>query len=121
MAEGMSATAANDCLSTVVDTYTWVQLHIGAPGAAGTTNPAGNTTRKQVTWGAPAGGAMANTSAATWTSVPTAEDYSHFTAWSAESAGTFGFSGTVVANAVGVGDDFEIGVGDLDVSLPVAS
>jgi hypothetical protein len=121
MAEGMSATLANACLANEVDSYTWIKLHTGAPGSAGTSNAAGETTRQQATWGAPSGGAIANTAAVTWTSVSTSEDFTHWSAWSAETDGTFGFSGTLTANAVTAGDNFEIAIGDLDVTLTVAS
>jgi hypothetical protein len=53
--------------------------------------------------------------------VSTSEDFTHWSAWSAETDGTFGFSGTLTANAVTAGDNFEIAIGDLDVTLTVAS
>lgn len=122
MAEGWSATAANAALSTLTSTYQWVQLHVGAPGVAGTANVASNTTRKQVTaWSTPSGGAVANTASATWSAVPAAEDYTHWTAWTASSSGTFGMSGTITANPVGVGDDFTAAVGAITASIPIAS
>jgi hypothetical protein len=49
------------------------------------------------------------------------EDYTHYTAWTASSAGTFLFSGTVTANAVTAGDTFTVAAGDLDLALTVAS
>lgn len=121
MAEGWSSTAGNAALTTLVATYPWIKLHVGAPGAAGTANPAVETDRVQATWGTATGGAVSNTAALTWSAVGGTEDYTHYTAWSASSAGTFGFSGTVTANAVSTGDDFTIPIGDLDVSLPLAS
>lgn len=121
MAEGWSATAGNHALDTELAIYTWVKLHVGAPGSAGTSNPATETTRKQATWASASGGASSNTGALTWTSVAGTEDYTHFTVWTASSAGTFGFSGTVTANAVVTGDTFTIPAGDLDVSLTLAS
>ncbi|GGK32122.1 hypothetical protein GCM10010124_26110 [Pilimelia terevasa] len=122
MAEGLSATAANDALDdSILATYTWIKLHVGAPGAAGTSNPATETDRVQATWAPASGGASSNSNTLTWSAVAGAEDYTYFTAWTASTAGTFGFSGTVTANAVGVGDDFTVAIGGLDVSLPVAS
>ena len=95
---------------------------VGDPGAAATSNAAGNTTRMQATFGSSAAsGLISNTVAILWTNVSTSEDYTHFSAWTASTAGTFGFSGTVTANAVTAGDDFEVAVGGLDVSLTVAS
>lgn len=121
MAVGWSSTAGNAALTTLTGTYTWVKLHVGDPGANGTANAATNTTRVQVTWGSPAGGAVSNTAILQWTNVAGSEDYTHFSVWTASSAGTFGFSGTVTANAVTAGDTFTIAVGDLDVTLSLAA
>lgn len=121
MAEGWSATAGNAALTTLVATYPWIKLHIGAPGSAGTANPAVETDRVQATWGTASAGAVSNTAAVTFAAVAAAEDFSHFSAWTASTAGTFGFSGTITANAMMVGDDFTIPVGDLDVSLTLAT
>lgn len=126
MAEGMSQTLADACLGEA-DAYTFVQLHVGAPGAAGTANIANETGRQQATWSAPAAGPVANSRGITttadlvWTGVSGAEDYTHYTIWTLTSAGAFGHSGTVTANAVLVGDTFRIPAGDLDVYYPVAS
>lgn len=122
MAEGWIAAAANSALDTLLAAHTWIKQHTGAPGAAATSNAATETTRKQATWGSASGGAATNTtSALTWTAVAGSEDYTHFSAWTASSAGTPGFTGTVTANAVTAGDTFTIAIGDLDVSVPVAS
>jgi hypothetical protein len=101
----------------------WIQLHTADPGAAGTTAIAGNATRKQASFGAASGGAIANDAALTWTTgeVDTAEDYTHWSAWTASTAGTFLASGTMTANAVLVGDTFTINTGDLDLTLSVAA
>jgi hypothetical protein len=122
VAEGWGSTAGNAALG-VADDYTWIKLHIGAPGAAGTANAAANTTRKQVTWTSPSSGAMSNSDAPAWSTgeVTTTENYTHWTAWSASSAGTFGFSGTMTGGNVTAGTAFSIPVGDLDVSLTLAS
>lgn len=98
-----------------------MKLHIGAPGAAGTANPAANTTRKQVTWNISSAGATTNSNAPTWTSVPSSETYTDCSFWSASSGGTFGFSGTVTNGAVSSGNDFDIPIGSLAVSTTLAS
>jgi hypothetical protein len=49
------------------------------------------------------------------------EDYTHFSLWSASSAGNFGGSGTITANAVVAGDTFTIPTGSITLSLSVAS
>jgi hypothetical protein len=121
MATSWSSTAGNLALDTLLATYPWIQLHIGNPGAAGTSNPAGETTRKQATWASAAGGTAANSNLLQWTNVASSEDYTFFTAWTASTAGTFGFSGIITANAVTAGATFEIAIGDLDVTLTLAS
>ncbi len=121
MAEGLSSAAANTGLDAVLAAYTWVKLHVGAPGSAATANAAVETTRKQATWRASASGASSQSNALTWTNVAGTEDYTHFSVWTASSAGTFGFSGTVTANAVTAGDTFTIAIDDLDVSFTLAS
>lgn len=121
MATGLGSAGANDALDALVAAYPWIKLHVGDPGAAGTSNAAVETTRKQASWDAAASGATANSGALTWTNVAGSEDYTHFTAWDASTAGTFGFSGTVTANAVTAADTFTIAAGDLDVSLTLAS
>ena len=129
MAVGLAPATANlilDAIARGTDwagfDAVWVKLHIGDPGAAGTANPAGHTTRIQATFGTPAsGGAISNTAALVWTSVSNAEDFTHFSAWTLNASGVFEFSGLVTANAVLVGDTFTIPVGDLDLTLAVAA
>ncbi len=121
MADGISTTAANATLDTLAATYPWVKLHVGLPGAAGTSNPATETTRKQATWAAASSASVANSGALTWTSVAGTEQYTHFTAWTASTNGTFGFSGAVTANAVTAGDTFTVAIGALTASLTAAS
>lgn len=121
MAEGLSVAAANAALATLAAAYTWVQLHVGPPGANGTANVAAETDRVQVTWSAPSSAAITNTGALVWSGVAGSEDYTHATVWSASSGGTFGMSGVVTANAVTAGDAFTIPTGELDAALPTAS
>lgn len=121
----MSDAEKNKCLDAHVGrtTFTanagfWVKLHIGSPGAAGTTNPAGETTRKQVTFGSAASaGAISNTAAVQWTNVSTAETYSHVSFWDASTAGNFlGADDLPATKTVAVGDTFTIPTGDLDLT-----
>lgn len=127
MAEGLASATAASILDAIGNAAAfsfaavWIKLHVGAPGAAGTTNPATETTRQQASFGAASGGAMSNDTALTWTNVAGSEDFTHFTAWTANAAGTFEFSGTVTANAVTAGDTFTVAIGDLDLTLSVAS
>lgn len=97
----------------------WVKLHLGDPGAAGTSNAATETTRKQVTFGnAAASGAISNTAAVEWTNVSTTETYTHVSLWTASSGGTFlGSDDLSSSAAVTAGDTFRIPTGDLDITL----
>lgn len=121
MAEGLLPVLANSCLDNEVSAYPWVKMHVDPPGAAGTSNPATETTRKQVTWGTAASGEMANTNELEWTSVAGTEDYTHFSALTASTAGTAGFTGGVTANPVTAGDTFTIPIGELTASFTLAS
>lgn len=121
MATGFSTAAANTHLDSQGTTYPWIKLHTGDPGSAGTANAATETTRKQATWASATGGTKTTTADLVWSSVAGAEDYTHFSMWSASTAGTFGGSGTITANAVTTGDTFTIPAGELDLSLSVAS
>jgi hypothetical protein len=97
-----------------------LKLHIGDPGAAGTANVAGETTRKAVTFSAASGGAITNSAAVTWTSVSTTETVSHWSAWSDISAGVFLCSDAFnTPRALTAGDTFEIPIGDLDIDITV--
>lgn len=97
----------------------WVKIHLGDPGAAGTANPAANTTRKQATFGdAAASRAIANTVAVEWTNVPNTETYTHVSLWDDETAGNFlGRDDLSSSAAVTAGDTFRIAIGDLDLTL----
>lgn len=122
MAEGWGPTAGNAALTSATTTYPWIQLHTAAPGAAGTTAVATESTRKQISWGTASGGSIANiTAATTWTGVAGTEQYTKCTFWTASTAGTFGFSGSVTASSVTAGDTFTINIGGIVVSLTLAS
>ncbi len=129
MAEGASTATINAFLDAMWggtsyggNAAVWLQLHVGAPGAAGTANVAGNSTRQQVTtFAAASGSSKASSAAATWTSVSTAETYTKFAAFSASTSGTFINSGSVTASAVAIGDTFAIPSGSLTSSMTAAS
>jgi hypothetical protein len=129
MAEGIAASQANKALDALCGNtdYTktaadpWIQLHVGAPGAAGTSNGATETTRKQASFGAASGGVIANDVAVTWTGIAGSQDATHFSAWSLSSGGTFLFSGTITANAYTAGDTYDVAIGALTATLTVAS
>lgn len=96
----------------------YLKLHTGDPGEAGTSNAATETDRQAITWGTVTDGVVANSAALTWTSVAGTETYSHVSIWDHVSAGNCLWSGALDASkAVNAGDTFEIGIGDLTVTL----
>ena len=129
MADGAAVGIVNAWLASVLNgtaptTYSapYVQLHIGSPGPSGTSNVASNNTRQQATGTfVISGGSTTNPNAVNWTSVPAAETYTHVSLWSASTGGTFIGSGAITANAVSIGDNFSIPIGDMTISQPVAS
>lgn len=130
MVDSISATRANSVLNAVAraaaysESALWIQLHIGAPGAAGTSNVASNNTRQDVTSAfttAAASGAIANTVAVEWLAVPTAETYSHFTLWTASTSGTFVGSGAVTGGTVAAGNNFLLPIAALTLTFTTAS
>lgn len=133
MATGLEVSIANSFLDWLFNgtamptapTGVWIQLHTADPGAAGTNAVAGNATRKDLRAAVAnaTGGTITSDTVITWTSgeVDTSEDYTHWTAWTASTAGTFLCSGVMTANAVTVGDEFTIPVGDFDAAFLVAA
>ena len=127
MATGISSYLADQWLDALGnnDTFAvaavYVKLHVGDPGAAGTSNPATETTRKEASFSAASSGTLTSDSALTWTNIAGSQDATHVTAWDNISAGNFLFSGTITANAYTAGDTFTIASGSLTVSLTVAS
>jgi hypothetical protein len=121
MTLGFAAGAANTALDSLITAYPWVKLHVGDPGGAGTANAATETTRKNPSFAAASGASKASSADAVWTSVAGSEHYTHFSLWSASTAGTFGGSGTVTASSVTAGDTFTIPTGSLTLTLPVAA
>lgn len=125
MATGLAAAQANALIDALLrnQSYTppaavWVKLHLGDPGAAGTSNPATETTRKQATFSAASGGATTTTGALTWPSYPASETVSHISLWDASSGGSFIASDALnTPQAVNSGGTFEIATGDLDSSI----
>lgn len=121
MAEGFGVAGANTALDAMLAAYPWIKHHTGAPGAAGTSNAATETTRKQVSWAASSAGAGTSSAQVQWTNVAASEDYTHATFWSASTAGTFGFSGVTTSSPVTAGDTYTIAAGDIDVTVTLAS
>lgn len=121
VSDGVVAALLNAlCRNTsYVNAQVWVQLHTGAPGAAGTSNIATNNTRVQaVSWAAPSGGAIATSAAVQWASAPATETITHVSLWSASTAGNLLGTPTLAApvNAV-TGNLFQIIAGQLTLTI----
>jgi hypothetical protein len=103
---GLQSTQANAFLNVYRNTAAsaiatvFVELHVGDPGAAGTSNAAGVTTRLQATWNAASGGSMTLSSLAAFTGVTT-ETISHIALWTASSSGTF-LESAALTSGVGI-------------------
>jgi phage gp29-like protein len=127
MAVGASAALCNSFLNALGNntaysvTLPYIKLHVGDPGAAGTSNAATETTRKSISFGASSAGIILNDVAVTWTNIAGSQDATHFTIWDDITAGNFLASGTITANAYTAGDTYTIAIGGLSVSLTVAS
>ncbi len=127
MAVGLSAYLCNSFLNALGNntsyavTTVFIKLHVGDPGANGTSNPATETTRKAVSFGAASAGAITSDADITYTNIAGSQDATHFTAHDAVTAGNFLFSGTITGNAYTAGDTYTISSGNLSASLTVAS
>ncbi len=127
MAEGLSSYAANATLNAMGNNTSfavaqaYVQLHTAAPGAAGTSNVATETTRKAVSFAAASAGAIASDADISWTNIAGSQDATHFTVWDASSAGNFLFSGTITANGYTAGDTYTVPSGAFTASFTLAS
>lgn len=128
MAVGFKGTTAASLLDAFgnATAYTgaaahFMKLHTGDPGSAATSNAAGETTRKSLSWAAASSGTMANDVALTWTSYSTSETPTHFSIWDASSAGNFLASGTISASAITSGNTFTIAIGGVTATLSTAA
>ncbi len=98
----------------------FVKLHTGDPGSAGTSNAAGETTRKATTFSAASSGAITTSATITWTAVSTTETYTHVSFWDTvgPAGGTFlGSDSLNTPRSLVAGGDFQIAAGSLIVTL----
>lgn len=96
----------------------FVKLHIGDPGEAGTSNAAGETTRKQLTNAASSAGVFTSVNDLAWTNVSTSETISHVSVWDDVSAGNCLWVGALTASkALIAGDSFTIPTGSFTLTL----
>lgn len=103
----------------------YIQLHIADPGAAGTTSPATETTRKAVSFGSPSTGGgvttILNDAQVQYTGIAGSQDASHYSLWDASSAGNYLGSGIITANAYTAGDTLTFAIGAISIGLNVAA
>lgn len=136
MGQGMSVARASAQLASIFQqtstavTALWCQLHVGPPGKAGTSNPAGNTVRMEATtcFGTDPVDNLDGTVTITndtligpWVSVSTTEVYTHYTMWDDETAGSFEYSGEVADGTVTAGDNWDAQPGTCSSTYAAAS
>lgn len=112
----MAFTAArlNAAIDAALSGVTHAQLHTGAPGAAGTSNVAAGVSRAAVTGVGGATGA-ADALTGTWTIPGAGGPFSHYSLWTAITAGTFVNDGTLTP-----AETFA-GAGTLDFTINVTA
>lgn len=126
--DGLAVGLANSWLNTLqgtayTQTTSYVQLHTGDPGAAGTANiSAGDNTRKLATLASASAGAIALSSmAAGWTNGGTSETITNITLWTLASAGVFKLTITLTVSKAWASAD-TLALNTLTVSLtPIAA
>lgn len=94
---GYSVTAANQALDALsggtTNVLAFAQLNTADPGTTGASEA--TSTRQACTWNAAASRAKTNSTALTFTGQSGSIPVTHFSTWSAASAGTFGISGAL--------------------------
>jgi len=109
---------------TAIPATLYVKVHIGNPGAAGTSNAAAETTRKAFTRNASGGDAHTeNVALVEWLNAAADEDLTHLTAWDAVSGGNCWLVGAISNAPINVlaGNTIQIDIGDLDITASVWS
>lgn len=127
MAAGITAYAANKCLDAMLNNTSFVvvqgylKLHIGSPGATGTTNAATETTRKAANFALAASGSITSDADMVWTSIAGSQTATFFSMWDDVAAGNCLFTGTLTGNPYTAGDTVTISSGAATASLTIAS
>lgn len=114
MTVGISSYLANNLLNILRGTAftapsgTYVKLHVGDPGAAGTANPSAVTTRNACTFNAASGGALTVSTVSAF-GMTASETITHVSVWDASTGGNFLWSSALTASkAVNNGDQFAL-------------
>lgn len=122
MADNVSTGNANSAASVITANSSYIQLHTGDPGSAGTANQSSVTTRVAVTWGAATGGVVTSTNQPQWTAWAgtNGENVTDISYWNASNGGSFEMSMQLNTPAVmGSGDSLTLT--SLSVTIPTAS
>lgn len=127
MADGLSTTnLANKLLNTVNGTSfsvsaTYTQLHVGAPGASGTSNLSAVTTRQATAFSTASGGSLSLSAPPTAWNMTTTETVTDISIWDASTGGNFLWSAQLaVAKSVANGDTLTLNTCTLSLA-PLAS
>jgi hypothetical protein len=83
---------------------TYIKLHVGDPGAAGTANASAVTTRQSATFSAASAGAIALSNSPAFT-MTTTETISHISVWDASSAGNLLWTAALTTSKAVVNTD----------------
>lgn len=131
MATGLAPAIAQSMLNSLCRNVPWtpppgffLKLHTADPGPSGALAAFGDATRQSTTFAAAAAdGTITNSADVNWVGVTAAGTVSHVSFWSAVTGGSFlGSDDLATPRALGVGDNFTIVAGDVDLSLaPVAA
>lgn len=86
--------AKNAALDGIGTGFTWISLHTGDPSTSGANEvTTGVYARKQTTWGSAS--SSSKTGSAVVIDVPSSTTVTHWGIWSASTAGTFCYGGTL--------------------------
>ena len=131
MTTGLAPGVAQDILNALCRGEAWTapvgffcKLHTGDPGAAGTANAFGDTTRQEASFADAGSDGIAETDTdMEWTNVSAAGTVSHVSFWDAVTAGVFqGSDALAVSRVLSIGDNFTVLAGDGQLSLaPLAA
>ena len=101
---------------------TYISLHTGDPGSAGTSDVSSVTTREAVTWGSASAGEIAASNEPEWTSWAgnNGEVVTDISFWSASSSGTFGLS-MALNSSVTMDTGDSLTLTSISISVPTAS
>jgi hypothetical protein len=124
MADGIASAMCNTLLTTLTTSpaNTYVQLHTGPPGSAGTTDVSSVTTRQAVTWGSASAGSIAASNTPAWTSWAgtNGEVDTDISFWTASTSGTFNMS-IQLSSSVTMDTGDSLTLTAISVTLPTAS